>query len=237
MNHILIEKWLVAALLLGGTATTAQGAAVEEIVVTASMKEEGYNEMPAITLRHKADFLVQEVRFVNDSRSPDLRRTEIIESIAKFLQSARKKKGIELSYGEGFLLPVDLTDDSLQVINDRQRVDTSRVDVYVKSAVAASGSVKEQIAKLRAFIAEQKLVGRTEIETMGDIGLSIVGPEQYRYEILKSITDENERIRKIVGQSCSTTVSGLERRVSWERTSVDELTLYIPYGTEIKCGG
>jgi hypothetical protein len=209
---------------------------LEEVVVTASLKEGGYNEMPAITLRHKADFLVQSVRFVNDSRSPDLRRQEIIDSIAKFIQSARKEKGIELSYGEGFLLPVDLTDDSLEIINDRQRVDTSRVDVYVKSAVVASGSVKDQITRLRAFIAEQKLVGRTEIERIGDIGLSIVGPEQYRYDILKNITQENDRIRTIVGTACSIAVSGLERRVSWERTSVDELTLYIPYRTETKCG-
>jgi hypothetical protein len=53
MNLSILEKVLVATLLLGGT-TTSRGAAVEEIVVTASMKEEGYNEMPAITLRHKA---------------------------------------------------------------------------------------------------------------------------------------------------------------------------------------
>ena len=193
--------------------------------------------MPAITLVHKADFLVQKVQFVNDSRSPELRRKEILDSIAKFIQSARTEKGIELSYGEGFLLPIDLTSDSLQLINDRQRVDTSRIDVFVKSAVVGTGSIKLQIARLRAFIAEQKLVGRTEMETSGDIGLSIVGPERYRYEILKKITEENDRVRAIVGGVCAITLSGLERRVSWERTSIDELTLYIPYGSEMKCGG
>ena len=210
--------------------------AIEEIVVTASMASDGYYDMPAITLKKKADFLVQEVRFVNDSRSPDLRKTEIINSISAFLRAARKSKGIELSYGDGFLLPVDLTDDSLQLINDRTRIDTNYVDIYVKSSVTDSVEVKEQISKLRSFIAKQKLSGRTEIEPRGDIGLSIVGPEQYRYEILRKITQENDRIRAIVGEQCSITVGGLEGRVTWERTSVDELTLYIPYGTEIKCG-
>ncbi len=210
--------------------------AIEEIVVTASMASDGYYDMPAITLKKKADFLVQEVRFVNDSRSPDLRKTEIINSISAFLRAARKSKGIELSYGDGFLLPVDLTDDSLQLINDRTRIDTNYVDIYVKSSVTDSVEVKEQISKLRSFISKQKLSGRTEIEPRGDIGLSIVGPEQYRYEILRKITQENDRIRAIVGEQCSITVGGLEGRVTWERTSVDELTLYIPYGTEIKCG-
>lgn len=225
----------VALLLLLLGAGPVRGAGVEEIVVTASMVEEAYSEMPAITLKRKADFLVQKVRFVNDSRAPELRRTEIIDSIATFIKSARKEEGIEISYGEGFLLPVDLTDDSLEIVNDQKRIDTSSVDVYVKSAVAAR-PVKEQISKLRTFIANQKLMGRTEIERLGDIALSIVGPEQYRYQILKMITDENRQIRTIVGDECSITLSGLERRISWERTSVDELTLYVPYGTKVRCG-
>ncbi len=199
------------------------------------MASDGYYDTPAITLKRKADFLVQEVGFVNDSRSPELRKKEIFDSIGAFLAAARKSKEIELSYGEDFLLPVDLTDDSLQLINDRSRVDTNYLDIYVKSSVTDSTPVKDQISKLRAFISNQKLSGRTEIEPRGDIGLSIVGPEQYRYEILRKITDENGRIREILGEGCSITVGGLEGRVTWERTSVDELTLYIPYGTEIKC--
>lgn len=217
-------------------ATIAHSQTLEEVTVTGSRINEGYSEMPAITLKRKGDFLLQEVRFVNDSRSPDLRRKEIIDSIGKFIQSARGQSGIELSYGEGFLLPVDLTDDSLPIVNDKQRSDTNHVDVFVKSAVVESRPVKDQVTSLRNFIAAQKLTGRTEIERRGDIGLSIVGPEQYRYEILRRITQENERIREIVGANCSITVSGLEGRVSWERTGVDELTLFIGYGTEVKCG-
>ncbi len=227
-------RTLGALLLVSASPLAAE--VLEEIVVTASSVSDGYYDMPAITLKRKADFLVQEIRFVNDSRSPDLRKQEIMGSIGAFLKAASRSKGIELSYGEGFLLPIDLSDDSLQLINDRNRVDTNYVDVYVKSSVTGARSVKAQISLLRGFIAEQKLVGRTEIEPRGDVGLSIVGPEQYRYEILRQITEENRRIREIVGADCAITVGGLEGRVSWERTSIDELTLYIPYGTEIKCG-
>jgi hypothetical protein len=151
------------------------------------------------------------------------------------MESARKQKGIEVSYGEGFLLPVDLTDDSLQFINDRQRTDTNYVDIYVKLAVDGSTPVKDQIARLRKFITDQKFAGRTELERQGDIALSIVKPEQYRYEILRKVAQENDQIRANVGKQCSITVRGLEGRVSWERTAVDELTLYIPYGTEVEC--
>ena len=68
---------------------------------------------------------------------------------------------------------------------------------------------------------------------LGDIGLSIVGPEQYRYEIIRAIADENRRLRETLASECEGSVSGLEGRVQWERTSVSELTLYIPYAVEV----
>ena len=203
-------------------------------MVTAQMRS-GYYDMPAITIKKSADFLVQRIRLVNDSRNPDRRRQEIIETISDLMAESRKVEGIELSYGEGFLVPVNINDDSLQLINDRERIDTSFVDIYVKVRLADPARTKERIGELRRFIRNGSKVGRTEIDSLGDVGLSIIGPEQYRYEILRKINEENQKIREIVGAGCSISIGGLEGRVTWERTGVGELTLYIPYGTEISC--
>lgn len=205
-----------------------------EIVVTGSRITD-YDEMPAVTIKKDADFLVQEIRLINDSRSPELRKTEIIESINNLLISSKKIKGIELSYGEGFLTPVNLNDDSLQLIESRKRVDTNYVDIFVKVALNKKRSSKEQIAELRSFISNAKPVSRTEIEIEGDIGLTIVDPEQYRYSILKKINAENSKVKSIVGGSCEIKIMGLESRVMWERSSISELTLYIPYETDLTC--
>jgi hypothetical protein len=109
------------------------------------------------------------------------------------------------------------------------------VDIYVKVAFDKARSAKEQIGDLRSFILKAKLIGRTEILNQGDIGLSIVGPEQYRYEILKKIAAENKKIREMVGGECEITVGGLEGRVEWDRSDIGELTLYIRYATEVTC--
>ena len=53
---------------------SAQDVVLEEIVVTGSRIDVDYYEMPAVTITKKADFLVQSIRLINDSRSPDLRR-------------------------------------------------------------------------------------------------------------------------------------------------------------------
>jgi hypothetical protein len=211
----------------------AQEGGLEEIVVTGSRIDADYYGMPAVTVTKKADFLVQNIRLVNDSRSPDLRKAEIIESIQNLIKRSRSMKGMALSYGSGFLEPINLDDESLQLLEDRQRVDTSYVDIYAKVALDPDRSSKSQIGDLREFISGAKRAGRTEILALGDIGLSIVGPEQYRYEIIEKIAAENARISRAMNADCEITIAGLEGRVEWERTSVSELTLYIPYGMEV----
>jgi len=207
-------------------------AQLEEIVVTGA-RVESY-DMPAVTVAKQADFLVQSIRLINDSRSPELRRQEIFGTIERMLAGAQRMRGMALSYGTGFLEPIDLTNEALQLIADRQRVDTSFVDIYAKVQFDPKRNARDQIAALRDFISKADRIGRTEIDALGDIGVSIVGPEQYRYEIIQQIAAENGRLGEALGNECQVTVSGLESRVQWERTDVSELTLYIPYNVEVK---
>jgi hypothetical protein len=220
-------------MLLAGWGAVCVSAELEEVVVTGSRTYGDYYEMPSVTVARKADFLVQNIRLVNDSRAPDLRRSEIVATIQNLLQRADSMQGMALSYGEGFLEPITLDDESLQLIEDRQRVDTNYVDIYAKVELNSDRAAKAQIGDLREFIAGVKKSGRTEVLPIGDIGLSIVGPEQYRYEIIRKIAEERSRISEAMEANCSFSVKGLEGRVQWERTSVSELTLYIPYAIEV----
>ncbi len=219
----------LGAMLLGVDASAQN---LEEVVVT-GLRASDYSEMPAVTITKPADFLVQKIQLINDSRSPDLRKKEIIETVEGMLKRATSDRNIALSYGEGFLVPVNLTDESLQIIEDKKRPDTSRVELSVKVTLAAGDDTKARVAALRKFIEKTPLVGRTEVEPMDDVGLSIVGPEKYRYDILATIAEENARLAKVVGSKCEVKVSGLSRRVMWERTEVAELMLYIPYEMEM----
>lgn len=216
--------------MLLGVDASAQN--LEEVVVT-GLRASDYSEMPAVTITKPADFLVQKIPLINDSRSPDLRKKEIIETVEGMLKRSTSGRNIALSYGEGFLVPVNLTEESLQIIEDKKRPDTSRVEIYVKVTLTAGDDTKARIAALRKFIEKTPLVGRTEVEPMDDVGLSIVGPEKYRYDILARIAEENARLAKVVGSKCEVKVSGLSRRVMWERTEVAELMLYIPYEMEM----
>ena len=226
-----MNKYLATALMLSLVSHVAF--ASDEIVVTGLRVATGYSEMPAVTIKKPADFLVQEIELVNDSRSTDLRRKEIISTIEGMLKRAAGDKNIALSYGKGFLLPIDLTDESLEIIEGKGRSDTSSIRIFVKITLAAGDNIKARIADLRKFISRTQVVGRTEIESLGDVGLSIVNPEKYRYEILAKVAEENARLTKAIGSKCRVTIAGLAARVHWQRTEVSELTLYVPYTAEM----
>jgi hypothetical protein len=210
--------------------------AVEEIVVTGiRASSDDFFEIPTVTITKKADFLVQKIRLVNDSRSPDLRKSEIVNTINMLIKAAKKQKYIEISYGEGFLEPIQLDDESLELLDERGKQDSSYINIFVKVKFEKNVSAKSQIGNLRAFIKDSTLVGRTLIEENGDIGLSIVEPQKYRYEILKAIATENQAMQKAMGAQCEVSIKGLEGRVFWERVSVGELMLYIDYSTTVTC--
>jgi hypothetical protein len=228
-------RQVVVALAVLAFGPSLRAQELEEVVVTAE-RAQSYDGVPAVTVRKPADFLVQGIRLVNDSRSPDLRRTEIIGTIDGLLKRAAEIRNVALSYGEGFLVPIDLSSDALQIIEDQRRSDTSVVDIFVKVTLAEKDDTKRRIADLRTFIKQAKLVGRTEIEPKGDVGLSIVNPEKYRAELLARIAEDNAKLSQAMGKKCDVKVGGLERRIEWQRTGVAELTLYIPYSVEIsKC--
>lgn len=227
------RSYALLVLLVLPSLSWGQDEIFEEIVVFAMNSDDGYYGTPAVTLTRQADFLVQNLRLVNDSRSPDLRKKEIILTIENLLGRAKSMDGMALSYGTGFLEPIDLDENSLKLLEDRQRADTNYIDIYAKIAFDPKRDPKKQIEELRVFFSGAKISGRTEIVPQGDIGMSIVGPEQYRYAIIEKIGSENARILESMKANCDVAIRGLENRVEWERTGLSELMLYIPYELEV----
>jgi hypothetical protein len=111
--------------------------------------------------------------------------------------------------------------------------DTSATELYVKMALAEKDNVQKAIADLSAFIKKARISGRTEVEPAGDVGLSLVTPEKYRYDIIAKITQDAKRLQAAVGSQCKVEISGLSNRVSWQRSDISELTLYIPYQVQL----
>lgn len=231
----MIKKTFLLSTLLAAGLTYGQDDSVEEVVVTGIRASGDYYDMPAITIKKQGDFIIQNVKIINDSRDKSLRQKEIRETLQQLTNAAKKQGDIELSFGEDFLRALDPEDKTLAFLEDKTKTDTSYLKFSVKRKVNPKVSAATQEAALEHFIKSSKKVGRTEIEMNGDTDLSIVNPEKYRYEVIQTIVEENARLRQAVGEKCSINLDGLGNRVQWQRSGITELVIYIPYRTQLSC--
>jgi hypothetical protein len=205
-----------------------------EIVVTGSrISGEDYSRMPAVTIEKRADFLVQEIRLTNDTRDAIARRKELYQTIRDLVADASKKPGMALGYGDEFLIPITAQDYEIPLSSSGQRPDTSYTHLYVKVALEPNDDVSKALQMLTSFIAKARVTGRTEIDPEDDLALSLVNPERYRYEIIEQISADAKRLQAAIGSQCRVAISGLSNRVSWQRSDISQLTLYIPYQVEL----
>lgn len=227
------RKWVLAFACFA--ALTAHGQeAIDEVVVTGErISGDDYSGIPAIVLERRADFLVQRVLLTNDTRAEEARIKELQQTIRDMVADAARRPGMALSYGDDFLIPISNTAKEVVTIPAVKRADTSNASIYVKVALGEQDNVPAAIANLTRFIRSARITGRTEIEMADEVGLSLVSPEKYRFEIIRKITEDAKKLREAVGAKCKVHVSGLSNRVSWQRSDVSELTLYIPYQIEL----
>jgi hypothetical protein len=226
---------LLAAIVMACACVAPAWAQLEEVVVTGQrISGEDYSGIPAVVLTRRADFLVQRVQLSNDTRAEAARVKELQQTIRDMVSDAAKRPGIALSYGDEFLIPISTNAVEVELVPGGSRPDTSRASIYVKMALGEKDDVPAAIAALKAFIRKARVAGRTEIMPEGDVGLSLVTPEKYRYEIIARITEDARKLRQTVGAQCRIQMSGLSNRVSWQRSDVSELTLYIPYQVQLE---
>lgn len=203
----------------------------QEIVVTGARREaEGYDaSIPAVGLRRVADYAVQEVLVVGDTRDQVKRRAEIFDMIRGAIALAAKRPGIDLATGEMVVEPLTLSNyKSLPLTNDG-RPDTDRATFLVKTKLGPGVDAKAALDRIAAFIKEVPTVGRAEMKENDDLTLSVVNPDQYRGQIVDLVAADARATAAKLGPDYGVDAKGLDRPVEWSRASLTEVFLYVPY--------
>jgi len=231
MRNLIVA--LVIAVAVAASAS-AQGS-LDEVVVTGSrVRGDDYSTIPAVSIQKRADFLVQRVRLTNDTRALEGRKAELYQTIRDLVSDASKRPNLALGFGDDFLIPINAKDYEVPLSPGTKRPDTTSTEFYVKRALGPTDDVAQALRDLTTFITKARMSGRTEIEPLYEVGLSIVEPEKYRYEIIAQIAADARRLQGAVGVGCKVDISGLSGRVSWQRSDVSQLLLYIPYEVQLR---
>lgn len=206
-----------------------------EIVVTGTRRDsDDYDAtMPITALRRVADFAVQEVKVVGDTRDAAKRHDEIYAMIRGAIGSAGAS-GVELATGDYIVEPLTLANyRNLSLANDG-RPDTDRATFLVKARLGAGIDAKAALARITKFIAAVPAVGRAEMRAAGDLTLSVVDPDQYRGQIIDLIAADAAATSAKFGPGYGVEVDGLDRPVEWARAGLTEVFLYLPSKYKIR---
>jgi hypothetical protein len=236
--------FLRAAFLLAIAAApaAAQNIGESEIVVTGtrirsySSSPVEVQRPPAIGLKRIADFAVQQVRITGDTRDETRRRDEIFAMVRGAIDLAERRGGIQLATGTLVVEPLTLANYRnlpFDEDEDEERPDTDRVTFLIKTPLAAGMDSKAALERIAAFIKAVPAVGRAELETEGDLTLSVVGPDQYRGRIVDLVAADARATAARLGADYSVTATGLDRPVEWSRASLTEIFLYVPYSYSV----
>lgn len=207
----------------------------EEIIVTGSRiqrDEDGILSSPkpgpTMMLRRTADFAVQPVRVVGDTRDETKRREEIYAMLKGAIALA-PKYGVELATGDYLVEPLTLANyKNLVLGEDEERDDAEGAGFLVKTRLAPGMDAKTALDRITKFVKAVPAVGRAEFVTQGDLTLSVVSPDQYRGAIIDLIAADAAKATAKFGPNYAVTVNGLDRPVEWTRAGLTEVSLYLP---------
>jgi uncharacterized protein YggE len=219
---------LALALLTGSMGQAQQPAGLGEIVVTGNRQNARYAqaERPVVGLRRQADFVARPVSISSDARDAATRTREIHTMLAAAIDRAAAA-GVELVSGSFELQPVTRANYQSLPFTGAGRVDTSQVNLLVKTRLAGSTAAAGE--RLDGFVKALPRSGRGAIDSIGGLALTIVDPDQYRDAIVKLVADEARAQAAAFGPDYALQISGIDAQVAWSQVGSGEVFLYLPY--------
>ncbi len=221
------------ALLALGIFMNVAPAFAQEVIVTANRRG-GYlnsyadgDTKPFVHLRRQADYVVQTVRIVGDTREEGKRREEVYAMVRNAVELAGKH-GVELSTGNYIIEPVTMANYTNLPLTGDGRADTSVATFLVKVKLEPGMDAKAALGRISKFIAAVPAVGRAQMQALGELTLSVVNPDQYRGQIIDLIAADSKASAAKFGPDYGVQITGLDKPVEWTRGSLTEVFLYLP---------
>ena len=225
---------LVSAFFLAVALPSLGWAQIDEIIVTAM--ERGI-DLPGIVVPKRGDFFVLSIGVSNDRLEEDARKSEFDRTIDSLFAAAAAQPEIGLGVNsDGIVQPLTSAnrDYRLDVGNCGERSDIRCTELLIRTKVpSAPGETNLSVDRLEEFVTSFEPVGRTSVDVLGGVDVTIVNPHQYRTEILDLVLAEIKKVRTSFGEGYEVNLEGINEKVHVSRSGIDEVVVYIPYEYEI----
>lgn len=179
--------------------------------------------------------MLLEVVIENDSRELSTRLKEIEQTIGNMTREAKKHPDITLSLvGENNFVRLLTLQSFKSGVKLGNRPDTSLARLKVKTNIPTNVADSYKLArKLAEFVENIEEVGRTEINSYGDVAVSVVNPYQYRAELVRMILKDVNATTSALGTDYKVILKGMDKGIYWTRSGDLNLAFYMNYSYEI----
>jgi hypothetical protein len=226
-----IAALVIAAACLSPAAEAQKG---ERVVVTGSMITRDGSDMPYVSLRVPAEFVIFLLELETGTRSEDERARELERTYATLVQRVSRTPGMTIEAGDAYE-SAPLETAAVREIIDQDDEDEERSEIrLVLTVEVRPGDLFSTIrARAEQMVAQVQPAGRVEI-VVGDAQyMGVNDPKKHRETLLRQIAADTDLLQSLFGRGttgpASISLTGLERRVQSRPVGPLELEMYVEY--------
>jgi hypothetical protein len=231
MKSVLLAGLALAATCLAPIAVAQKS---ERVVVTGSMITRDGSDMPYVSLRVPAEFVIFLIELETGTRSEDDRARELERTYTALVQRVSRTPGVTIEAGDAYeSAPIETTAVRELILQDEEDEQRSEIRLVLTVPVRPGDTFAGVRARAEQMIEQVQPSGRVEI-VMGDtqyIGVS--DPKTHREALLRQIASDTELLQSLFGRGATgpaaISLSGLERRVQSRPVGPLELEMYVNY--------
>lgn len=216
---ILLSLTLAAATTWSSEAQVFSPSAASS--VDADLK--GSETIPPITLIRDAEFIIQKIRVVSDSRSEEVRTKEIRATLGEVVRRATASS-IVVRFGESQIAPDQVNEVPIRSLS---KSDTAFAEIQLKQPL--QGQTRNQIIDaIERILVDLKPEGRSEI-IKTEFGIGLDNPEKLRQPLIEAMVKDIKQIHALINPNYQINITGLDQRLKWRRVAFAQLEFYLDY--------
>lgn len=221
----------LAVVCVSGVASAQKA---ERVVVTGSMITRDGSDMPYVSMRVPAEFVIFLIELETGTRSEEERARELERTYTSLAQRVARSTGMSLEVGNAYeSAPIETTAVREIITQDDDDAERSQIQLVLTVNVQRNENFAAVRARAEKLIADTQLSGRVEIAMGEDQFIGVNDPKKHRETLLRQIAADTDLLQSLFGRgptgAASIALTGLEGRVQSRPVGPLELEMYINY--------
>lgn len=211
---------------------------MDRVVVTASKIVRDGSDIPYVSLRVPAEFVIFTLQLETATRSVDERTRELERTYTAITQRIARTPGMSVEAGDPWeSAPIETAAVREIIVPDDDDEERSEVRLVLTVQVRPGDTFTSIRTRTEQLVSQIQPSGRVEIVMGDDQFMGVNDPKKHRETLLRQIAADTDLLQSMFGRGptgpAAISLTGLERRVQSRPVGPLELEMYIEYALSL----